>query len=95
MFKGFGSAMSDGSFWKMPYAHMLSTKLLLLLIIVLMSVYHDCIMGPKTIKAMQEDPDAPTTLKLRKKSVMHGRITLLLSLVMVTLGLLMARGLPF
>lgn len=95
IFKGFGDSLHTGGFWQLPYAHMLATKIVLLLIIVCMSVYHDLKMGPATIEAMKANPDAPETIKMRKSAVMHGRVTLLLSLVMVTLGLLMARGLPF
>jgi uncharacterized membrane protein len=76
------------------YGHMVGTKILLVLIVMSLSLYHDFKLGPAALQAMTEKPGTPETLKLRKKASMIGRANLLLSLIIMTLALFMVRGLP-
>ena len=90
---GSGEAMK-GLMGSAPYGHMLGTKILLTLLVVGLSLYHDFKIGPAATAAMIEQPDAPATLQLRKKASMIGRVNLLLSLIIMTLALFLVRGLP-
>lgn len=73
----------------------IAVKILVYLIIVAMSLLHDFWIGPKAGLALRDSPTAPTTLRLRRVALMMGRVTALLALLAVTLGLFVARGTPW
>lgn len=75
--------------------HLILSKLLVFTIIVLLSVVHDFWLGPRASLAMQKDPGAPETLRLRRVALLMGRVTALLALIAVTLGVFIVRGVPW
>lgn len=77
-----------------PQAWMVWGKVSLFGLIVGMSLYHDFVLGPATARAMKEAPDQPETLHFRRRASLTGRVTALLALLMVGLGVVMVRGLP-
>lgn len=75
--------------------HLILSKIVIFLVIVIMSIAHDFWLGPRASLAMQTDPGSPETLRLRRVALMMGRVTALLALVAVTLGVFIVRGVPW
>ncbi len=73
----------------------IAVKILVYLVIVVMSLLHDFWIGPKAGQALRDSPTAPTTASLRRIALTMGRVTALLALVAITLGLFIARGTPW
>lgn len=69
---------------------LISIKLALFLILVVSSLYHDFITGPKTFFYMENDLTKYTQYK--RISSYFGRINLLLSVTIAILGILISRG---
>jgi uncharacterized membrane protein len=71
------------------------TKIAIYLTIVVISLLHDFWLGPKASVAMRDDPHSPVTLRLRKLALRMGRVTALLAMLVVTLGVFIVRGVPW
>lgn len=90
-----GYAWSDlwsGGLWEGGFGRALGFKLLLVAAIVLISAVHDFVLGPRTARRMQDAPDAAATKRLRRQASWMGRITLVLSLIVLWLAVLLLRG---
>jgi hypothetical protein len=66
----------------------------LVALVIALSLYHDFAVGPAATRAMQADPGSAAALTLRRRAALLGRTNALLSLVIMTLALLLVRGLP-
>jgi uncharacterized membrane protein len=77
-----------------PYGRLLIAKVLLVAVIVGISLYHDFLVGPAAARAMQSDATTATAQRLRSRAAWLGRANVLLSLVVMTLALLLVRGVP-
>jgi uncharacterized membrane protein len=73
----------------------ISTKIAVYVAIVAISVLHDFWLGPRASIALRDDPGSPATNRLRRLAVSVGRVTALLALLAVTLGVFIARGVPW
>jgi uncharacterized membrane protein len=76
------------------YGHLLVAKVLLVAAIVALSLYHDFKVGPAAARAMEADPAGAEAQTLRRRASWLGRANMLLSLVVMTLALLLVRGVP-
>jgi uncharacterized membrane protein len=76
------------------YGYLLVAKVLLVLTIVALSLYHDFVVGPAAARAMESDATGAAALTLRRRASLLGRGNMLLSLVVMTLALLLVRGVP-
>lgn len=76
------------------YGHLLAAKLALVAIVVALSLYHDFVVGPAATRAIEADPAAAAAQALRRRASVLGRVNAALSLVIMTLALLLVRGLP-
>ena len=76
---------------KLPYNHVLWTKVLLVVLIFILSAGHDFHVGPKAMDAWEQDPEGAAALHHRKNARLLGRITLGLGLLVVLLANLMTR----
>jgi hypothetical protein len=70
----------------------MGTKLVLAVMIAGLSMLHSGKSGERALEAMRESPETPATSTLRRKASWTGRISLLLSLLAVLLGIMMSRG---
>ncbi len=68
-------------------------KILVFIGIVFISLIHDYYIGKRTIEAWKTDPENIETIRLRNRSRLMGRISFLLALIAVFLGVILARGL--
>ncbi len=92
IFKGFGMGVFSASFWSATYAHTMGAKLIIALALAGLGLYHGGKSGKQVLAAMENAPDDPDTAGMRRKSSFTGRISLVLSLVAVLLGIVMSRG---
>lgn len=93
-FKAGGSLAVVGALWPTPYGRLLAAKVLLVLAIVALSLYHDFVVGPQAARALEADAASGAAQALRRRASWLGRINALLSLVVMTLALLLVRGIP-
>ena len=93
-FKAGGSFGPVEAWWPTTYGRLLAAKLVLVALVIALSLYHDFAVGPAATRAMQAEPGSPSALALRRRAALLGRANALLSLVIMTLALLLVRGLP-
>lgn len=93
-FKAAGSLEVVGAWLPTPYGRVLIAKVLLVLAIVALSLYHDFVVGPRAARALEADPKSDAAQALRRRASWIGRINAVLSLVVMTLALLLVRGVP-
>lgn len=86
------SALLTTSFWQSGWGTVLGWKLVFVTIVLGMSAVHDFVLGPRTVQALETNPDAPATERLRRWSSWMGRLTLLLSLVILAFAVALVRG---
>ena len=78
--------------WQDPFVRVVGIKLLVMIMILLLSVLHDFVIGPRATAAWRATPSLPQALRLRRLASWVGRFNLLLALVAVALGIMLARG---
>lgn len=94
--RGFGWVdLASGRLWQGPFGHTLAMKLVLVAVMLLVSVLHDFVIGPRATALWQTDPGPSGALRLRRLAGWLGRLTLLLALVVVGLGVILVRGGPW
>jgi len=89
-----GSWSAVAALMPTTYGHLLIAKVALVLAVIALALYHDFVVGPAAARAMESDPRGGVALALRKRASWIGRINTLLSLVIMTLALLLVRGVP-
>jgi putative copper resistance protein D len=67
-------------------------KIAIYVVIVAISLLHDFWLGPNASVAMRDDPDSPVTTRWRRLAMHMGRVTALLAIVAVALGVFISRG---
>jgi uncharacterized membrane protein len=72
----------------------LAAKLALVATALVLSALHDFVVGPRAHAAMRRDPGTAETERLRRTAGRIGRITFLLALGIVALGVMLFRA-PF
>lgn len=93
-FKTGGSLAAVAALWPTSYGRVLAVKLLLVLTIVALSLYHDLVIGPRAARALEVDTTSGLAQSLRRQAAWLGRLNALLSLLVLTLALLLVRGVP-
>ena len=76
------------------YGQLLITKVSLVALIIVLSLYHDFAVGPAAARALEVDPASTAAQGLRRRAAWLGRANMLLSLVVMTFALLLVRGVP-
>lgn len=87
--------VQDAAFWQGSFGRTLAIKLILVLLILLISAFHDFFLGPRAAAAWEARQDSPHTLRLRRQAVQLGRLNLLLALAVILLGIMLVRGAPW
>jgi uncharacterized membrane protein len=77
-----------------PFGLVLGIKLLLVAAILVFSVLHDFIIGPRATASWQVNPTSPEAMRRRHAAAWIGRINLFSGLVVFALGVMLVRGLP-
>ena len=94
-FRGFSwTDVGSGRIFQAPLGKALGIKLLLVAVILLISVVHDFLIGPRASVSGQENATLPRARRLRRQASLLGRVNLLLGLIVVALGVVLVRGWP-
>ena len=82
--------------WASEFGRVLALKLGVIVVMLALSLYHDFDLGPASVRAHQAAGARPSAeaLALRKRASRLGRITTLLALIVVALGVMLVRGVP-
>jgi putative copper resistance protein D len=93
--RGIGvTQLSSGAFWSTDVGRALGGKLVAVFLVVLATAAHDILFGAKAMRRVEQDPASPQAQRSRRLASWLGRLTLLLSLVVLLLAVWMVRGLP-
>jgi len=71
-----------------------SAKLACFGVLLALSAVHDFFVGPQATIALEREPGSPRAERLRKTASVMGRVSLVLALLMVALGVSIVRGVP-
>jgi uncharacterized membrane protein len=82
------ATIADGSFFAAPRHRVLGLKMLLVLLMATISGLHDWWLGPRTAAAAREGADPR---QLRKRAMLFGQATALLSVIIAALAVFVAR----
>lgn len=92
-FRGFSlEVLSQADFWRSGFGKALRHKLEIVSLILVVSGVHDFWLGPKASRRLIEAPGSPDAMKLRKAASWMGRLTLVLSLLVLWYAVRMVRG---
>jgi uncharacterized membrane protein len=87
--------LTSAEFWSAPYGRLLALKLAGVASIVGVSLAHDLYVGPRATEEGRRNPGSEEALALRRRASLFGRTNLLLGLLLVAVGLMLARGVPW
>ncbi len=82
-------------FWSSSYGTVLAWKLVLVGVILILSAGHDFVLGPLAAKAPDEASASTRAGRLRLALRWGGRFNLLLGVIVIGLGVALARGWPW
>ncbi len=82
----------SGQLWQGSFGHVFGVKLFLVGIILILSVWHDFVVGPRATALWRANPTSSKAQRLRRQAGWFGRLLLLLALVVVALGVMLGRG---
>ena len=82
--------------WASEFGRVLALKLGVVVVMLALSLFHDFVLGPASVRAHQAAGARPSAeaLALRKRASWLGRITTVLALIVVALGVMLVRGVP-
>jgi len=81
--------------WGSPFGATLALKLAVVALMLALSVYHDFILGPRSLDVARAGGAPALAERLRKRASMMGRAEAILALVVVILAIMLVRGAPF
>ncbi len=84
-----------GNIWASPTGRLIAIKLGIFGVILAVSAWHDFKIGPEATTLLMISPQAPKAQRLRALAAQVGRVNFLLGLVMVALGIMIVRGVPW
>ena len=70
----------------------LIAKLALVAVVLLLSLYHDFLLGPRLVAQLERGGQGEETLLLRRRLAFLARLNVLCALVVLILGLVISRG---
>ncbi len=70
-------------------------KLCVFALVLVISALHDFVLGPKATEAIQRAPRSSEATVLRRRASLIGRVNAMLSLVLLALGVMLVRGVPW
>ena len=81
--------------WGSPFGTTLALKLAVVGLMLALSVYHDFVLGPRSVELARSGGAPQQAERLRKRASMLGRAEAILALVVVILAIMLVRGVPF
>lgn len=86
------ATLAQRDFWASDYGGLLLGKIGLFAGIVLLSVVHDTVVGPRYRVLRRTAPQDPSVERFRMVASWAGRVTLVLSLMATVFGVMLVRG---
>lgn len=77
--------------WSSPFGRVLALKLLVVAVMLALSVYHDFVVGPRSVRVVT----GAEAQRLRRLASVVGRAEAILALLVLTLAMMLVRGAPF
>ncbi len=77
-----------------PFGRAVVIKLSIFAVVLVLSLIHDYSIGPRAVAELERDPASEVSARLRRRASILGRITALLAVVLVALGVILVRGWP-
>jgi putative copper resistance protein D len=84
--------LSDPALWRTSFGQQLAIKLALVAIIVVLSLAHDFVIGPRATRVWTDEPGSARALHLRQLAGWLGRLTVVLGLAVVAIAVMLLRG---
>lgn len=78
-----------------PFGKTVVLKLSVFAVVLVVSVIHDFVLGPRAAIAIGTDPDSVAARRLRRAASHLGRLNAVLAVIIVFLAVSMTRGLPW
>jgi copper resistance protein D len=92
-YRGFGwTDVREGELWQGRFGQVLAIKLIVVVLILVLSSFHDFIVGPQATAVGWVVPGSPKALQLRRLASWLGRLNVVLALAAVAWGVLLVRG---
>lgn len=70
-------------------------KLGVFVVVLLVSALHDFVVGPRATRAIATDPRSVAAQRERRRASLLGRMNVVFALVLVALGVMLVRGVPW
>lgn len=77
-----------------PFGSSVVLKLATFFFVLIISVMHDFVLGPRAAAAIVRAPDAPEATRLRRDAALLGRFNALLGLLLLAVAVTLVRGCP-
>ncbi|MFN3285536.1 MAG: DUF4149 domain-containing protein [bacterium] len=89
-------SVATGRLWQSPFGHVLAWKLVLVAAMVVLSAWHDFVLGPVSADlARRANPgDEKLHAALRRRAAWVGRVNAVLALGVLAAAAMLVRGLP-
>lgn len=89
--------LASGALLGQSFGQLLAAKVGLVVVMVLVTLYHDIVVGPASARALAEPATLPaaTARAVRRQSAWLARASTLLALLVVALAVALVRGLPW
>ncbi len=78
-----------------PFGKTVLAKLGTFVAVVLISAVHDFVIGPRATAAIARAPGSQQAIALRRRASLLGRFNVILALVLVGIGVMLVRGVPW
>lgn len=82
----------SAEFHRSPFGRTTMWKLTLFVLVLVVSVFHDFVLGPRATRIVEADPTGPAALRSRTIASWVGRVNVLLGLAIVLLAVMLVRG---
>lgn len=91
--RGYGlDALRSGALWDGFFGHVLAVKLSLVAATLGIALLHDLWLGPRASAILESAPGTPAAARARRRASWLGRLSFLLGVALVVLGVLLVRG---
>jgi putative copper resistance protein D len=89
------SSFVDPVWLASPFGRLVLLKLAVFATVLVVSVVHDLVIGPRATDAIAADPRSDAAAVMRRRASLLARANVLLALVLVAIGDLLVRGWPW
>lgn len=84
--------LSEGAFWRSSFGRAFAVKMLLFVGVLVVSLIHDFIVGPRATTLIARDPGSAEAARVRKLASLLGRLNALFALSIVFCAVMLVRG---